>query len=269
MLVFYYKAVGALNQDCRMERSGQMRHVSVVLLLAIFLLVGWGVVQSRGQANATGPGGGTLVALDLMDLEIPGEDSGDEMELPPIQGTQKSEVEPEPQAPPVEPAEVEPSRYEAPEASRSAQSPAPGLTPFLLEDPGVGDGSPRWGAEATVDPAPEILPGDFPAELKTVPPPPSRAESLKLPSGTDTSASGGPDVPELPLLRSEERGQRDPLGQDSPFTMKPLPDLSGTSGARRDPAPSTERRRPEDYLQVRENTDAQLIDIYERYYKDR
>lgn len=269
MLVSYYKAVGALNQDCRTERLGQMRHVFLVLLLAVFLLVGWGVVESRSQVNETDPEGRTLIALDLMDLEIPGEGSGDEMVLPPIQETERSEVEPEPQTPPEEPAEIEPSRYEAPEASRSAQSPAPGLTPFLLEDPGAGDGSTRRGTETTGEREPETLTGDFPSELKTVPPPPSRAESLKLPSGTDTSASGGSDVPEIPLLRSEDRGQRDPLGQDSPFTMKPLPDLRGTSGARRDPLPSTERRRPEDYLQVREDTDAQLIDIYERYYKDR
>jgi hypothetical protein len=85
----------------------------------------------------------------------------------------------------------------------------------------------------------------------------------------DASASGGSDVPEVPLLKSEDRGQRAPVGQDSSLTLKPLPDLRGTPGASRDSRPSPERRRPEDYLQVREDLDAQLIDLYERYYKDR
>ncbi len=246
-----------------------MRHVSVVLFLAVFLLSGWSVVASRGQANETEPERRTMIALDLMDLEIPGEGSGDEMELPPIQGVERSEVEPEPPIPPQGPAEVERSWPETPEASRSAQSPEPGLVPFLLEDLGVGGGSTRPGTETRGYRAPETLTGEFPAELKTVSPPPSHAESLKLSSGMDASASGGSDVPEVPLLRSEDRGQRVPVGRDSSLTMKPLPDLRGTSGASRAFRPSPERRRPEDTLQVHEDLDAQLIDLYERYYKDR
>jgi len=85
----------------------------------------------------------------------------------------------------------------------------------------------------------------------------------------DAGASGGSDVPEVPLLKSEDWGQRVPVGQDSSLTMKPLPDLGGTSGASRDSRPSPERRRPEDTLQVHEDLDALLIDIYERFYKDR
>jgi hypothetical protein len=83
------------------------------------------------------------------------------------------------------------------------------------------------------------------------------------------SASGGSDVPEIPLLKSEKPGQQVTAGQDASLTMKPLPDLRGTAGASRDPGPSPERRKPEDYLQVREDMDAQLIDLYERYYQDR
>jgi hypothetical protein len=246
-----------------------MRHVSVALLLTVFLLSGWGVAASRGRANETEPERRTMIALDLMDLEIPGEDSGDEMELPPIQGVDRSRVEPEPPTPPQEPAEVEQSWSETPEAKRSAQSPEPGLVPFLLEDPGVGGGSARPGTETTGDRVPETLTGEFPDELKTVSPPPSHAESLKLPPGMDAGASGGSDVPEVPLLKSEDWGQRVPVGQDSSLTMKPLPDLGGTSGASRDSRPSPERRRPEDTLQVHEDLDALLIDIYERFYKDR
>jgi len=246
-----------------------MRHFSVGLLLLVFLLSGLGVVVSRGHADETEPERRMMIALDLMDLKIPGEGSGDEMELPPIQGAEGSEAEAEPPTPPPEPAKVERSRRETPEASRSAQSPAPGLTPFLLEDPGVGDGSTRPGTETTEYRAPETLPGEFPAELKTIPPPPSRAEGLKLPSETGSSASGGSDVPEIPMLKSQDQGQRLPVGQDSSLTMKPLPDLRGTSGVGRDSGYSPEPRRPEDYLQVREDLDAQLIDLYERYYRDR
>jgi hypothetical protein len=246
-----------------------MRHVSVVLFLTAFLLYGWGVVASRGQANETEPEQRTMIALDLMDLEIPGEGSGDEMELPPIQGGERSEEELEPPTPPQGPAEVERGWPKTREASRSAPSPEPGLVPFLLEDPGVGGGSTRPGTETTEDGVPETLTEEFPAELKTVSPPPSHAESLKSSSGTDGSASGGSDVPEVPLLKDEDRGQGVPVGQDASLTMKPMPDLGGTSGASRDSRLSPERRRPEDYLQVREDLDAQLIDIYERYYKDR
>jgi hypothetical protein len=211
-----------------------------------------------------------MIALDLMDLEIPGEGSGDEMELPPIQGAEESEVESEPPPPPLERAEVERSRRETTEASSSARPPASGLAPFLLEDlAGGGRGSTRPATKAMGDPAPETLSGEFPAELKTVPPPPSRTESLKLPSELKESASGGSDVPEIPLLKSQDLGQQVPVGQDSSLTMKPLSDLRGTQGASRDARSSPERRGPEDYLQVREDTDAQLIDLYERYYKDR
>ena len=246
-----------------------MRNASVVLLLTVFLLSQGGVVASRGQANETDPERRTMIALDLMDLEIPGEGGGDEMELPPIQGAERSEVEPETPTPLREPAQVEWSRSEIPEAGRSAHSPGPGLDPFLLEDPGFGGGSTRPGTETTGDRALETVTGEFPAELKTVSPPPSRAESLKLPSGMDASASGGPDVPEVPLLETEDRGQRVPVGQDSSLTMKPLTGLRGMPGASRESRPSPERRRPEDYLQVREDLDAKLIDLYERYYKDR
>lgn len=246
-----------------------MRNASVVLLLAVFLLSQGGFLASRGQTNETDPERRTMIALDLMDLEIPGEGSGDEMELPPIQGEERSEVEPEPPTPVQEPAQVEWSRPEIPEAGRSAQSPEPGLVPFLLEDPGLGGGSTRPGTEATGYRSPETLNGELPAELKTVSPPPSRAEGLKLPSGMDSNGSGRSDVPEVPLLKSEDRGQRSPARQDSSLTMKPLPGLRGMSDASRDSGSSPERRRPEDTLQVREGLDAQLIDLYERYYKDR
>jgi hypothetical protein len=246
-----------------------MRHLSVVFVLSVGLLAGWGLVASRGLATETEPGRQMMIALDLMDLEIPGEGSGDEMELPPIKGVEKSDLEPEPTTPTREPPEPEWSRPETPEVNRSVHSSEPGLVPFLLEDPGVGGGSTRPGAVTTGDLAPEAPTGEFPAELKTVSPPPSRDERLKLPSGMDTGDSGGSDVPEVPLLTSEDPGQRVPMGQDSSLTMKPLPDLRGTSGASRDVRPSPKDRRPENYLQVREDLDAKLIDIYERYYKDR
>ena len=202
MIIWLYKTVGTLNRDCRTEPMGHMRHIAVVLILAVFLLSGWGVPVSRGQANETEPGQWQMIALDLMDLEIPGEEGGSEMELPPIQGEERSELEPEPSAPPPEPVEVERSSPEIPEPSRAAQSPAPGLAPFLLEDPAAGEGrSPQSGTDATRDRAQETLPADdFPAELKTVPPPPSRAESLKLSSETGASASGPSEAPEIPLL---------------------------------------------------------------------
>jgi len=247
-----------------------MRTAFVVLLLTLFFVSGWGVAAGLGQENETEARGWTTVALDLMDLEIPGEGGEDEMELPPIQGAEPSEVEAEPPAPSREPAEVESSPFAAPEVSRSVYEPAPGLSPFLLEEPaGVAEGAVPAGTRAGGAGTAETPTEEFSYELKTVSPPPAHGERLKLPSGMETSAAGSSDVPEIPLLKGEERGYQVPEGQDASLKMKPFPDLSGTAGARRGARVSPQRRRPEDSLQVHEEMDARLIDLYERYYKDR
>jgi hypothetical protein len=248
-----------------------MTHVLVAVFLALFLVSGWGVAPSRGQERGKGPEKGMTTAMDLMDLDIPGEGSGDEMELPPIQGKEKREAEPAPPAAPRKPAQAERSMSEVPEVSRSVKSPKPGLNPFLLEEPEVSDGTTRVGSEPAGEGAPEPLPDEIPAELKTVSPAPSHAESLKLPAGTDAGASGSSEVPEIPLLKGEDQWQQAPAPgvRDSPLTMKPLPDLRESSAARPDSSPSRKTRRPEDTLQVREDIDARLIHLFERFYKDR
>ena len=202
-----------------------MRHVSVVLLVAVFLVSGLAVVAGHGHANEADSEGRQMIALDLTDLEITGEGSGSEMELPPIQGAEGSEVEPEPPPPPPEPAEVERSQLEIPAETRPVPSPDPGLAPFLLEDPGEGSAVSTQPRKETAEaPVTETSTEEFPAELKAVPPPPSRAESLKLPSEEDVSAStSGSDEPELPVLKDPGGGQTVSVGQDSSLTMKPLP----------------------------------------------
>jgi hypothetical protein len=250
-----------------MELLGQMTRLFVVLLVAVFLISGLGLVAGRGHANEAESEGPQMIALDLTDLEIPGEGSESEMELPPIQGTEGSEMEPEPPAPPPQAAEVEKSQIRIPAATRPVESPDPGLAPFLLEDPGDARAvSTRPSKETVEAPVTETSTEEFPSELKTVPPPPSRAESLKMPSAGDASGSG---EPELPVLKDLEGSQEVSVGRDSSLTMKPLPDLRGSSSAGRDSGGSQERRRPEDYLQVSEDFDEQLVDLYERYYKGR
>lgn len=248
-----------------------MRHFFVGCLLAVFLLSGGAVVPSSGQGRDTESEKQTTIALDLMDLDIPGDGGGDQMDLPPIQETERPVDVAEPPAPQPKPAEAELSGTEMPEAGRSVQSPMPGMVPFLLEGAGSGTGTTRAATKPTGGPDPEALIQELPAELKTVPPPPSRAESLKLPSGLDVGPSGEPAVPEIPLLKGQDRGQQTPMsgGQDSSLTMKPFPDLDEAPGASRDLRPSRAGRRPEDYLQIREDIDSRLIEIYERYYKDR
>jgi len=248
-----------------------MRHVPVAFLLAVFLLCGWGVAVGGSPESGAERQEGTTIALDLMDLDISAQGGGDEMELPPIQGTERRGPEPAPPAPAEKSAEMERSKNEIPPASRPVPSSAPGMVPFLLDEPEVEGGKSREEAEWPGDRAPEAPADELPAELKALPPPPSHAESLKLPPGMDASASGKSDVPEIPLLKDEDRGPQVPVkpGQDASLTMKPFPDLRGSSTASRASRSSSHDLRPEDTLQVREDIDAQLIDLFERYYKNR
>ncbi len=248
-----------------------MRNGAVVFIITVFLFSSWGIVPSHGQAGETQPEVRTLLALDLMDLEIPGEDDGDEMALPPIQGSDKPEVEPPPVPDTPKPAETGANVSDFPPVSRSAPAaaPEPGLVPFLLEEPQLETETPRSVYETSPEPTPATLTDEFPAELKEVPPPPSRAESLKLHSGPEMRSAGESDVPEIPMLKGEGGGPQAPLGQDSALTMKPLPELRGTSSTSFGSRPIQAGRQPKDYLQVREDIDAQLFDLYERYYKSR
>jgi hypothetical protein len=249
-----------------------MRRISIGCLLAVFLLSGGGVAEGNGKVRKTGSEKRTLIALDLMDLDIPGEGGGDQMDLPPIQETERPAEVTEPPAPQSKPEEEDLSRTNVPEPRSSDLSTMPGMAPFLLEEAGDGLGTTRAETGAAEGPSPEALLQEVPVELKTVPPPPSRAESLKLPSGLDGGASsGGTAVPEIPLLKDEDSGPKTPVagGQESPLTMKPFSGLQDAPVAGRNFRPSREGRRLEDYLQVREEIDARLIEIYERYYRDR
>jgi hypothetical protein len=246
-----------------------MRYGLFVLLLTVFLFSGLGVDSIRGQTVEPVSEKRTLVALDLMDLEIPGEEAGDEMALPPIQSSDRPDPEPALPADSPKPPEAGNIPSDFPPVSRSAPSSPPGLAPFLLEEPGLRGGQPPSEIEPSPEASPATLSDEFPAELKAVPPPPSRAERLKLPTDMDSRAPERGDAPEIPLLEGEGVGQQAPLGQDSSLTMKPLPDLRGSTGAGFSATPSRSGRRPRDTLQVSEDIDARLIDLYEKYYKDR
>jgi hypothetical protein len=249
-----------------------MRIVSIGCLV-VFLLFAGGVSLGSGQVRETESEKWTTVALDLMDLEIPGEEGADQMDLPPIPESKRPADVVEPKAPEPEPPEAELSRTEVPEAEVSVQSPAPGMAPFLLEegDFGRGGGKTRAATASTGEAAPEILLEELPTELKAVPPPPSRAESLKLPSELDGGASGEAAVPEIPLLKVDDSGGAAPVpgGQDSSLTMKPFTELREVPEVEPNSRPARKGRTAEDYLQVREEIDSRLIEIYERYYKDR
>ncbi len=263
----FMKGRRRLHRGRRRKERIQMKHAPVAFFLAVFLLCFWDPAAGGPRRDGGERQEGTRIALDLMDLDIPGEGGGNEVQLPPIQGTDKSEPEPAPQAPPEKPQGLERSRNETQPAGRPVSSSGSGMVPFLLDEPGAGGGKSR--AEGRRPEAP--LDDEFGAELKAVPPPPSNAESLKLPSGMGASASGGSDVPEIPLLKDEDRGRQGPAtpGRDASLTMKPFPDLSGPSNAGRAARSSARDLRPEDTLQVHEDIDSQLIDLFERYYKDR
>jgi hypothetical protein len=242
------------------------------LLGFLLLFSGWGVVASGGEEIEAEVGGRTRIALDLMDLEIPGEGSGDEMELPPIQGSGSREETPVPPEAPSEPVTFERPEQGIPERTRSVQSPSRGLAPFLLDEPVLRGEGARPETAPSVGGTSQDLTEEFPAELKTVPPPPSRAESLKLLPGMDVGGADRSDVPEIPLLKGEDWAQQPPASAepDSSLTMKPFPDLRGLSETSPGVAGSSPKeRRQEDYLQAREDIDKRLIDLFERYYKDR
>jgi len=212
-----------------------------------------------------------MIALDLMDLDIPGEGSGDQLELPPIEEPVSPVEEATPLIPEQKPVVGERTLTEIPAARTPVQSPLPGIAPFLLEGSGRGEGTTKAATKPAGTSDIETALEEIPAELKTVPPPPSRAGSLKLPSGTDARAAGEADLPEIPLLKGEAREQQRPVlgGQASGLTMKPVQGLDGTPVVSPDARSSQQARQAEDYLQVREDFDSRLFEIYERFYKKR
>jgi hypothetical protein len=202
-----------------------------------------------------------------MDLDIPGEGSGEGMDLPPIQEKERPDEENVPPETARQPAEGERDRGGVEEATRSAESPKGGIVPFLLEEPEVRRGATGAGSGTTAEPASGESLEDIPVRLKTVSPPPSHADSLRLHPGAETSEGGPSQAPEIPLLKGADRGQS---GPEPSLMMKPLPDVPGHSEARRPAATlSQPSRRPEDTLQVREDIDARLLEIFERYYRSR
>lgn len=243
-----------------------MRTVSAAFFLFACLLSASAADPAHAQVLEGNRGGAIRVALDLMDLEIPGDGSGDEMELPPIEGMEAREEGVE-----RPPAEAPRRERTIPEAGGPVDSPAVGIVPFLLEEPEGERGGSRAGGTSGEEPASVTRPEEIPVELKTVAPPPSLAESLKLPAGSDPRDGGPSDVPEIPLLKGEDLGQRGPesSGQDPSLTMKPLPDLQGVPVGSGRGASLQPPRRPEDSLQAREEIDTRLIEIFERYYEDR
>lgn len=248
-----------------------MRRLSIGCLLVATLLWLGGVVVGSAQAREPGSDKPMMIALDLMDLDIPGEGSGDQLELPPIEEPMSPVEEATPSIPEQKPVVDERAQTEMPAARSPVQSPLPGIAPFLLEESGRGTGT----TKAATKPAGTRDLGtaleEIPAELKTVPPPPSRAGSLKLPSGADAAVAGEADLPEIPLLKGEDRAQQGPVpgGYGSGLTMKPMQGLDGAPVVSPDARSSQQARQAEDYLQVREDFDSRLFEIYETFYKKR
>jgi hypothetical protein len=206
-----------------------------------------------------------------MELDIPGEGEGDPMDLPPMEEPERATAEPTPSTPPQASTVVESSRSDVPPEKGTVPPPSTGMAPFLLEGADRG-GEKSRAATAPAETYDAAVPvEELATELKAVPPPSSRAETLKVPPDTEPEASGELAVPEIPLLKAEERAQGMSVSsdQDPSLIMKPLSDLYSSEAVSRSSAPSRPSRRPEDYLQVREDIDARLIKIYERFYKSR
>jgi hypothetical protein len=248
-----------------------MRRGFVFCLLAAQLLSSGGAVMSSAQVREFGSDEQMMIALDLMDLDIPGEGSGDQMELPPIEEPVTPADEALPSIPEQKPPEVERTRTGMPADRAPVRSSGSGIAPFLLDESRSGAGVTEAATRPPRTDDFESALEEIPAELKTVPPPPSRSESLKLPSGTGVQVSGEADLPEIPLLKGEDRAQPTPVsgGQGSGLSMKPIQGLDGTPVLSPDSRSPRQTRRAEDYLQVREDYDSQLFEIYDRFYKKR
>ncbi len=203
--------------------------------------------------------GRTRVALDLMDLDVPGEGGGDRLELPPLEEPSKPAPEP---APPSSPkaggVEGEKGREVPPPRASSPPEP-PDLVPLLLPETEEVQAPRPAGGEAAEE---------IPIELKAVSPVPVDSERLKLPSAGAEGGGGEGGIPEMPLLPdSGGAGGPEPAPPVSVMPLKPLPGLEGKGIRSGGSVHSGKSRRPEDFLRFHEEMDTHLIEIYKRFYE--
>lgn len=249
-------------------RTGRNMKTPVLpLLLLVVLLapsVAGGVPRDPAMVSGTDPVP-YLLCLDLMELEIPGDKGGEQLDLPPLRDAREPERKaPTPAVrtePPAQPPSGVRSREEA------APPPAPGLSPLMLPEPERGRVGTRLPGEAAYPPPK----GDLSTDLKPVAPPRSRPGELKVPAEGGATPRSQESAPDLPLLRRGQGGPR-PLGEpgrDSVLTLK-----SATGGSPERTAPLEIGGGVSSDFSMRSGGVPEPIDpilerIYERYYKHR
>jgi len=212
------------------------------------------------------------ICLELMELEAPDSDSGSQMELPPLKGMEEA---PAPSKPPA-PAPSKPRKkadQPSPAETRGSVTPsggvvAPGLEPLPMRGPpGV---APVFESPRETTGVPTSVPlQEIPRQLKEVPAPDTGPQKLRVPQ--PEVAPSRAQESEMPLLGEVPKGvgASSSERQSVPQLMK----LPGESASRKeidvDSRTLLQSDSPEKYLEHSEETDADLIRIYRRFYRKR
>ena len=228
-------------------------------------------------------GAETRICLELMDLDSP-EQGQEEMELPPLKAGEEEKPargeapaskvlsvpetrrsgEPVPKAdvalPPLKmPAGVweEPVRKAAP---------AVGLSPMILPPP------PPIITEQELMPLKALEPRGVatkePASLKAVAPPAARDQGLKLPS----SGAGSPvesSPPEMPILVGTGDREEPQALMAPPLPVKPVQKTAASQDSQGAPGVLAEADAAKKTAAPGEDLDSKLVEIYERFYRNR
>jgi len=149
--------------------------------------------------------------------------------------------------------------------------PTPGISPMILPQPKEVRGREPLPSQPD-EVFREIVDTELkePDQLKTIQPPPAKALSLKVPSGTTRDAPPGTtSTQDIPLLAGKKatRAKGSSAKTASPLALKSVSDWEAGLDAEESAAAGGGTLPSGIYIGRWEELDGQLIDIYERFYK--
>ncbi len=237
-----------------------MKRNILAVLFCLMLSSPLGAVPGRNAAHEDPGTTGTLVAQELMELQVPGEEGEHEMELAPLRVEEKPQPEKVETLPlrgapaegmdvkaatplPKIPSELLTMPLEEKEADEdlAVTGPAPGISPAVLPQPTEGP------ALEPSEVSGEILPAEVeePVQLKTYQPPAVEAKGLRVPSE--------PPVP--------------PVKAEAPPEVMPLPEkVTSLEIEETTTASAVDKRPMEIDVGIWLGLDRKLVEIFEGYY---